>query len=247
MVRRATQSINERKKNHGGTFQPVFDTRKRKIPGLWRRDELYYAQLRVDVGNGRTAPRRLVLEAQGLDDARAELERKRTERRDNTLPQTGHRPKFDDFAQEYLQGPILAQKKEGTQQNERQAIRRWVSHLGGVRVDKITAPVIHAYREKRLTAGAGARTVNLDCVALRNVLKFAVERGHINNLPRVKQLKQKPSPRRTLLTKEEVTRLITTASGETTKNSALLRNYLRFLTLTVSAGEGDARGAVGGR
>ena len=56
MERRATQS-DARQRNHGGSFLPVFDSRKRKIPGLWQRDSLYYAQLRVDLGNGRTAPR----------------------------------------------------------------------------------------------------------------------------------------------------------------------------------------------
>jgi hypothetical protein len=37
---------------------------------------MYYAQLRIDLGNGKTAPRRLALEATTLDDqARAALER----------------------------------------------------------------------------------------------------------------------------------------------------------------------------
>ena len=83
------------------SFLPVLDSRKRKIPGLWMRGSRYYAQLRIDLGNGRTAPRRLALEASNLDEAKGELERKRTERRDGKLPQTGHRPKFDDFAREY--------------------------------------------------------------------------------------------------------------------------------------------------
>ena len=135
--------------NHGQSFLPVFDSRKRKIPGLWMRGSRYYAQLRVDLGNGRTAPRRLALEAVNLDEAKGELERKRTERRDGKLPRRGQRPTFDDFAKEYFGSSILAQKKQRTQDGERQAIGRWAAHLGGVRVDKITPQVIHSYREKR--------------------------------------------------------------------------------------------------
>ncbi len=89
------------------------------------------------------------------------MERKRTERRDGRLPQRGQRPTFDEFSQEYLGGPTLAQKKQRTRDNERQAIGRWSMHLGGVRLDKITPPLIHGYREKRLKGGASARTVNL--------------------------------------------------------------------------------------
>jgi integrase len=232
MKRNSTQSSSGTAGTHGRSFEAVFDSRKRKVPGLWRRGERYYAQLRVDLGDGRTAPRRIPLEADNLDQAKAELERTRTKRRDGKLEQTGHRPKFDDFAKEYLTGPILAQKKTGTQENERQSIARWSEHLGGVRIDKITAPLIHSFREKRLAMGRAARTVNLDCVPLRNVLKLARDRGLIERLPEVRQLKQKPAARRPLLTAGEFGKLLVAATEDTTKNAPLFRYYLRFLALT---------------
>ena len=40
---------------HGVSFLPVFDGGKRKIPGVWLRGNRYHVQLRVDLGNGRTA------------------------------------------------------------------------------------------------------------------------------------------------------------------------------------------------
>ena len=232
MARAATQSNGRIGPNHRQSFLPVFDSRKRKIPGLWTRGDKYYAQLRVDLGNGRTAPRRLALNASNLDEAKGELERKRTERRDGKLPQTGHRPKFEDFAKQYLASATLAAKKQRTQDSERQAIGRWTAHLGGLRLDKITSPIIHSFREKRLAGGTTARTVNLDTIGLRNVLKFARESGLIETLPEARQLKQKPSPKKPLLTKEEFARLLAAAGTATTKNSALFRFYLRFLALT---------------
>ena len=111
------------------------------------------------------------------------MERTRTERRAGSLPTPGHRPKFDDFAREYFASATFAQKKTSTQSIERQALNRWIAHLGGIRLDKITAPMIHSYREQRLALGRIARTVNLDTVAVRNVLKLARDCGHIERLP----------------------------------------------------------------
>ncbi len=230
MKRSTTQSNGTKGSNHAASFQAVFDTRKRKIVGLWKRGSRFYAQLRVDLGNGRTAPRRIALDADNLDDAKAAMERTRTQRRDDKLPQTGFRPKFSDFAQEYLDGPILAQKKTGTQENEKQSLRKWCAHLGGIRLDKITPRMIHSYREKRLSEGRAARTVNLELIALRNVLKLARDRELIERLPEVRQLKQKPAQKRPLMTKEQFAQLLTASS--VSKNAALFRLYIRFLALT---------------
>ncbi len=231
MERGATRS-NARSKDNGQTFTPVFDSRKRKVVGLWQRGGRYYAQLRVDLGNGTTAPRRLALEASNLDEAKGELERKRTERRDGRLPQTGHRPRFADFAREYLECGEFAEKKEGTRKLEGWAIGRWIEHLGGVRVDRITPAHIHSYREKRLKLGRMARTVNLDTIALRNVLKLARDRELIERLPETRQLKEKAAPKKRLLTKEQFASLIAATTSDTTKNAELFRCYLRFLALT---------------
>ena len=234
MKRHATQKSSGNGVIHAPSFQAVFDSRKRKVPGLWLRGSRYYAQLRIDLGNGRTGPRRIALTAANLDEAKAELERTRTARRGGTLPTTGFRPKFEDFAREYLAGPMLAQKKTGTQNNERQSVDRWIAHMGGIRLDKITAPMIHSFREKRLTTGRAARTVNLDVVGLRNVLKLAVERGLIERLPEVRQLKQKQPQRRPLVTKAQFAALLGATTPETTKNATLFAPYLRFLALTGS-------------
>jgi integrase len=224
--------IVQQRHSHAARFEAVRDSRKRKVPGLWRRGSNYYAQMRVELGDGRTAPRRFALDAITLDQARAELEKKRTEKRGGQLPLPGHRPKFEEFSNEYLSSAFLAQKKPSTQRSERQAIARWENHLGGIRIDKITPPLIHSYREKRLVSGRSARTVNLDVVALRHVLRFATERELIKDLPKVRALKQRPPQRRPLLTKEQFTELLNCATDATTKNSAIFRYYIRLLALT---------------
>ena len=231
-MKRGATGSDKGENRHGQSFLPVFDSRKRKITGLWQQGSRYYAQLRVDLGNGRTAPRRLPLIAATMEDAKAELESKRTERRAGKLPQTGHRPRFDAFAQEYFASAGFAEKKSGTQSIERLAIGRWIAHVGGVRVDKITPAYIHSYREGRMKLGRTARTANLDTIALRNVLKLARERDLIERLPETRQLREKPAAKRALLTKEQFGALMAATTGETTKNGPLFRQYLRFLALT---------------
>jgi hypothetical protein len=62
---------------HAGRFVAVFDSRKRKLRGLWKRGTRYYAQMRIDTGDVRTKPKRIPLDAKTLDEATAELERTR--------------------------------------------------------------------------------------------------------------------------------------------------------------------------
>ena len=221
-------------------FEAVLDSRKRKVRGLWRRGDCYYAQLRVDLGNGRTAPRRLSLEANTLEEAKAALRKKQTQKHEHKLCAPGYHPKFQECADNYLASQTLARKKLSTQRSERQAIARWKNHIGGIRIDKINAPMIHSYREKRLALTSrkapnkciSERTVNLDVIALRHVLRFAVDGGLIEELPKVRALKARPPERRPLLTKEQFNRLLVSATEEITKNTKLFRYYLRFLALT---------------
>src|SRR5207253_9351796 len=88
-----------------------------------KRGERFYAQLRISVGNGRTSPRRIALEASDLTNARAELERKGTERRDNKLDRRSRRPGFESVCKEYFASAAFSHKKCRTQDSQRQAIQ----------------------------------------------------------------------------------------------------------------------------
>ena len=90
----------------------MLNSRKEKIRGLWKRGLKYYAQLRMEVGNGQTRPKMIPLQAATLEQARAELEKTRTHYREGKLPSPGHRPLLSAFADEYLKSPIYGQKKK---------------------------------------------------------------------------------------------------------------------------------------
>lgn len=236
---------------HSSPHRPQFiaarDSRNRRVPGLWIRNGRYYGQLWVDLGNGRSAPRRLPLcdeanqPARTLSAAKEALEIKRNERREQTLPTFGRKPRFADYAETYFQKATVQRKREGTIDNERQAIARWNDHLGRVRLDRITAALISGYVEKRLKGGvfcgrflnpAAERTVNLDLVALRNVFNAAVDDGHLRAVPSIKALDEPPAPKRRLITPEEFDRLVAAAMQPSLKNGAQLADYLLFLAFT---------------
>jgi hypothetical protein len=206
-----TQSVLE---NHFAKFIPVRDSRNRRVRGLYLRNGRYYAQLWVDHGYGKKSARRFPLltpdnlPARTLQEAKEALEVKRHERREDALPLLVRKPIFGDYCDAYFEKARVQRKRPGTIENERQAIGRWRSHLGHLRIDKITTPMITGFLEKRLKGGAfggrklepvSQRTANLDLMALRNVLKAAVDDGYLRDLPKMKMMDEPPTPKRQLL------------------------------------------------
>lgn len=244
------------KLNHAGRFSAALDSRNRKIPHLLTRNGRFYAQLWADKGDGTKTARKFPLKrpdglpAANLSEARVALDLLRNDSRQEKLPTAGRKPGFSDFAAEYLTRSSTLQKKPGTRQNEKECLSRWKSHLGNTPVDKITTAMISAFQEKRFKGGrlgtkelnpAAPRTVRLDCIMLRNVLRAAVDSGHIRDLeslPRFPVIKTPPPPRRNLLTHPELASLLEACTAKkkdgeaVTKNGELLRDYLRFLAFT---------------
>ena len=64
--------------------------------------------MRMEVGGRPDKPKRIALNAATLDQARAELEKVRTENRAGKLALPGRRPSFAEFADEYLASVITA-------------------------------------------------------------------------------------------------------------------------------------------
>jgi integrase len=230
--------------NHRAEFTPARDSRNRRVPGLYLRNGRYYCQLWVDLGNGKNGPRRFPLvdgdnqPIRSLAEAKEALEIKRHERREKKLPTTGRKPLFADYCELYFQKGKVQRKRPGTVENERQAIARWRDFLGHVRIDRIATPAISAYVDKRLKGGVfcgrkldavSERTVNIDLMVLRNVLKAAIDDGHLRELPRIKLLDEPPSPKRPLITPAEFNNLIKAARRACAKNGEQLGDYLQFL------------------
>src|SRR5438477_2596137 len=93
--------------NHRPQFIPALDSRNRRVRGLCTRNGRYYAQLWIDLGNGRKSARRLPLKDEyekpirSLAAARDALVTILEKRKRNALPQRGRKPIFAEFAAQY--------------------------------------------------------------------------------------------------------------------------------------------------
>jgi integrase len=230
---------------HAARFVSVRDSRKRKIRGLVRRGNKFYAQMRVTGPNEKSRPVRIPLVATSLVDAQKELEKKRTENREGEMHLPGRRPTFETLASDYQRSAQFLGKKLGTRENEIQALNRWSKQLGGVRVDWIKPDRMTDFRNQRRREGVSARTVNLDLVAFNNAMAYALEKGWLSVSPRLKKLKEREPPKRTLLTAGDIKRLLKACVPMVTKNAQALKFYIRFLVLT-GARTGGAESAVAG-
>lgn len=167
-----------------------------------------------------------------LSEAKEAADVLRNDRREKNLPTSGHKPKFADYIEAYFLKPVTARKKPDTLKLERWALKRWQEHLGDVRIDRIDAAAIASLRDKRLRGGSHPRTVNLDLIALRNVLKAAVEDDYLREIPKAKTLKVPPTPKRTLLSQKQFDALLAAVPLACEKNAVQFAGYLRFLAFT---------------
>lgn len=206
----------------------------------------------VELGDSekKTARRFLLQTSEGspcenLTEAKIAFDQLRVDRQKSILPMSGRKPNFPTWADGYLKLTHTLSKTAGTLENETQALERWKKHLGFIPVDKVSTPMISAYKEKRLKGlrfgerkfkPASPRTVDLDFTILRNVLKAAKEAGYLRKLPDFPRIKV-PSPnRRSLITPADFGRLLESCMAHDevsqvpiTKNGEQLRDFFRLL------------------
>lgn len=209
-------------------FSAARDVRKRKVRGLWKRGDRFYAQVRVP---GEKSARKIPLSAKNLTDAKVEMAKKRTEAREGALPKGGVKPKLADYVRDYLafHSNHHNGRKASTVTRERTSLKQWVKTLGHVRVDKLTKPMIFTFVNDRIVDGVTPRTANLDVIVLRNVLKSALDEGLIATLPTAGIRPRKTTPKtRPTLTQTAFDTLVS-AARTCGKNGAQLADYLLFL------------------
>lgn len=178
--------------NHNsGGYQKVHDGHNKRVRGLWVRSGRYYARMTViDSQTGKKSVLRIPLGDENnrvdtVPQAVAAMRRLQTKREDNSLPVLRRTPKFADYVATYLDllDRMGDRKRPATIAKERWGLKKWSAHLGEVRLDRISRPMINDFMAKRKVAGVSNRTVNLDIIILRNVLKCAIDDGWLKTLP----------------------------------------------------------------
>ena len=182
--------------------------------------------------SGERSARRIPLKAATLEAAREEMADLKKQKRVEGLPDTGLRPLFSDYADKYLEFHRTASdtgKKARTIDREGHSLVHWKAAIGNVRLDKITRPMVASVIKSRLAAGIKPRTVNIDVIVLRSVLKEARDDGLIVRLPTdgIKPRKVK-TPVRSMLTPAQFGDLCNGAA-ECGKNHVQVADYLRLL------------------
>jgi integrase len=232
-------------------FLPVLDSRNRKIRGLCKRNGRIYGTIWVSRDDARSSCRRFpLLDEDGravitISAAKSAYERLRGKAREEKLPLAGQKPILADFAAEYLTSASTQSKRPRTIKKESQSLGLWVAVCGSIKIDKISTPTIRLYIEKRLKGtlmkgrriypAASLRTVAVDIIVLRNVLKTALDAGLIREIPRFPKLKVPPPPQRSLVSDIDFQQLLAGCStirpsGErVTKNGLQLKNLLLLL------------------
>lgn len=134
-------------------------------------------------------------------------------------------------------------KKPGTIQKEKAILARWTDYIGQLRIDQIKRVHVNHFIESRLKEQVSPRTINLDVIALRVVLKRALEDGLIQRPPTegLRPLKFTTRKRR-LFTSEDLERICTAATGQrknesgklmpVTENAEQFVDYVKFLAFS---------------
>jgi integrase len=134
----------------------------------------------------------------------------RQEHHENRSPRKGKNPTAPSgvHAKDYITWlrTVGDAKRPATINTEQCALNKFAATYPEVRVNAITPALLLDYQAKRKTAGVSGRTVNLDSVAVRSVLRRAKDQGFLQTVPTVKPLKHTTATHR-LLSAGEIERI----------------------------------------
>ncbi|KAB2913054.1 MAG: site-specific integrase [Dechloromonas sp.] len=221
----------------GTSFEKVHDYMGRRVRGLWQRNGKFYQQLLVEQPDGQVAPRRILLKSTTLDNCRIEMAQKRGIRdQGEAASEPLEIPSFAVCCRRYFdfhESLKHGLKRQTTIDRERWSLNRWQVHFGHLRVNQVTRVMINGFMQKRLRGGRNPRTVNIDLINLRQVLKYARDCGFFTDQERlptegVKPLRYK-APVRPLLKDEQFGLLCEKADSSANRSGPILADFIRFL------------------
>jgi len=215
-------------------YQKVRDARKQPIRGLWKRNGNFIARITVEAADGKKLIRWKPLdEVNTTAEAQAALRKLLTDREQGKPIQTKRPPKLSEGIKRYLEHVKTLSKGKGKRQStivkEEASLDKWLEQTGDVRIDRISKSVVNQFAEKRIVAGMSTRTANLDVIALRNVIKLAIDEDKIVGSPVLtwRPLDYTPK-RRGLVTMAEIDKLCESAL-QVSKNGQQFCDYVRLM------------------
>jgi integrase len=213
-------------------FHKVFDSRNRRVRGLWIRNGNYYAQL-VTVDGSNRATKVKLQGAQTVPQAIAAMQEKKSARSKGELVIKKVRGvlTLKEAGEGYLASiKALGNKSESTQELHGFCADRWNEFGGSTPINKINASFVHRYGEWRKPQQVAGRTIDIEVSVLRKVLEWAVTHEHLREVPnfRWKSLAE-PSEEKRLLTEEEIDSVCNAAIAA---GNIQVADHLRLLAYT---------------
>ena len=190
----ASFESDSRKKQH--VFEPVLDESNHPVRGLWKRGDKFYARLNLRDSAGQSKQRRIPLSSQSVIQAKAELERLKTERHSPKTKKRKTSPLFSEYWPQYL-AEVSGIKRKATLNSEQIFCNHWNKVIGRCRIHLIEKSQILEFRSNKLQSGWSGRTANLSITILNNLLNHAKDNGLIDTLPTtgLKPIRWKPKKR----------------------------------------------------
>ena len=162
-------------------YRKVFDSRKRRVRGIWIRGDQYYANLTVTDAFGAKSSQWIPLDGFTLEQARSHYRELLVLRDKQTLRRKPKVPKLSAYIREtHLPRLETSGKRPATIDKEVRYLKRWEEIMGNVRIDRVQSGDIVRGLASFSKSGLGARTVNLLQIAIRAVFKNAVREGLIS-------------------------------------------------------------------
>jgi integrase len=219
------------RKGSSGGYLKVFDSRKRRVRGMWERGGKYFANMTLTDELGNKLTRWMPLEGGSSDLARSHYRKLLVQRQEEQLLPVSLSPKLREFYQS-THLPLLrgSGKRPATIKKEIRYINRWVDAMGSVRLNKIRPSHLSKVMVGFTTQGLSNRTINLHLIAIRQVLKAAVREGFIPAPGPHAGLEWRKvdQKERDLYTSQEVD-LFCEIAAKATKHGAQFKDYCRFL------------------
>jgi integrase len=212
-------------------YERVFDGRKQRVRGLWKRGQAFYARFAATDQSGRTRDTFRALDSATVAAAKAELHALREAASNISVPVQGRTPTFSDFSKRYLE-EVSGNKRPATQRKERKHVAWWTDRIGAHPINRVHRSHVNTGIADLTKSGLSPRTVNLYVITLRSVLKRGMEEGLLAELPTQGLRPLKVSGKKRELVPLEIFHQILTASFEATKNAPQFCDYFRLLLCT---------------
>ncbi len=224
------QATATHRKPRPDTYSKVFDSRKRRIRGLWKRNDRFFANITIQDELGRKTSRMVPLQGSTLDAAKDDLRRLLVERNDDRVRPIGLSPTLADFKEVFLKELAVSGKRASTISKESYYLKDWALQIGHMRLNKIRANHLAQVLTKLAASGYSPRSVNLYLLAIRSLFKAALRDGHVKPPLPFEGLTwmRVDTKSRDLFTAEDIDRLCS-VSPHASKNGRQFTDYIRFL------------------